>query len=128
MAAFCSCSDLKSSDMHDGFYVETNIVINGTVSESGSGLPVEGVKLLLKGYNASGNSVLSQDSYTDSQGTFNLKSVYVNKAIRCTIATDHKEYSSMQKEIIINWSGTSFDPESRTFYVNDCDFHIERVR
>lgn len=124
MAAFCSCSDLKSSDI----YVETNIVINGTVSESGSGLPVEGVKLLLKGYNASGNSVLSQDSYTDSQGTFNLKSVYVNKAIRCTIATDHKEYSSMQKEIIINWSGTSFDPESRTFYVNDCDFHIERVR
>jgi hypothetical protein len=114
--------------MHDGFYVETNIVINGTVSESGSGLPVEGVKLLLKGYNASGNSVLSQDSYTDSQGTFNLKSVYVNKAIRCTIATDHKEYSSMQKEIIINWSGTSFDHESRTFYVNDCDFHIERVR
>ena len=127
MAAFCSCSD-DSSDILDRFYVETNIVINGTVSESSSGQPVEGVKLLLKGYDDSGNSVLSQDSYTDSQGTFNLKSVYVNKAIRCTIATDHKEYSSMQKEIIINWSGTSFDPESRTFYVNDCDFHIERVR
>ena len=127
MAAFCSCTDMENAGTNEGLYVETNIVINGTVSESGSGLPVEGVKLLLKGYN-SGISVLSQDSYTDSQGRFNIKAGYVNKPIKCMVSTEHPEYSGMQKEILIKWSGTSFDSETTTFYVNDCDFHIERVR
>ena len=77
-------------------------------------------------YGRTDGTVLSLNAYTDSRGTFNLKAEEIGAAVKCILTTEHPEYSGIEKEIIINWTGTSYDAESRTFYVNDCDFHLER--
>ena len=129
IAAFCSCSDSSTHDYSNPS--DKDVIINGTVSEISTRQPIEGVKIAFMAYSSYGRTdgpVLSLNAYTDSRGTFNLKAEEIGAAVKCILTTEHPEYSGIEKEIIINWTGTSYDAESRTFYVNDCDFHLQRKR
>ena len=127
IAAFCSCSDSSTHDYSDPSVKD--VIINGTVSEITTRQPIEGVKIAFIAYSKSGRTdepVSSINAYTDSRGTFNLKAEEIGTAVKCILTTEHPGYSGVEKEIIINWTGPSYDPESKIFYVNDCDFHLAR--
>lgn len=129
IAAFCSCSNIENT--RETETADKTVIINGTVSEISTRQPIEGVKIAFMAYSSYGRTdgpVLSLNAYTDSRGTFNLKAEEIGAAVKCILTTEHPEYSGIEKEIIINWTGTSYDAESRTFYVNDCDFHLQRKR
>jgi hypothetical protein len=127
IAAFCSCTNIEQTTETGNVY--KTVIINGTVSEISSRQPIEGVKIAFMAYGKSGRTdepVSSINAYTDSRGTFNLKAEEIGTAVKCILTTEHPGYSGVEKEIIINWTGPSYDPESKIFYVNDCDFHLAR--
>ena len=129
IAAFCSCSDIDDPDYGDP--TDKTVIINGTVSEINSRQPIEGVKIAFTAYSRDGRTgqpVSSITAYTDSRGAFKLKAEKIGTAGTCTLVSEHPEYSGVEKEIIINWTGPSYNPESRIFYINDCDFHLESKR
>lgn len=129
IAAFCSCSDSEDPNYNDP--ADKTVIINGSVSEINSRQPIEGVKIAFMAYSKAGRTdepVSSINAYTDSRGAFNLKAEKIGTAVTCILFTEHPDYTGIEKEIIINWTGPSYDPERRIFYVNDCDFHLERKR
>ena len=128
IAAFCSCSP---GSLDGGYTGEgMTLIISGTVSETASKQPLEGVKIMFQAYESEGNPdlpAITQNAYTDSHGAFNIKAEGFSSAVTCILTTDHPDYSSVRKDILINWKGTSYDFQTRTFYVNDCDFHIDKL-
>ena len=126
MAAFCSCSNIEGQIPSLETYGGT-VVITGSVSDMHTKKPVEGVKIIFSAFEAEKTSPFAtQNVYTDSRGIFNLTAEDMASAERCMITADHTDYASVTKEIIINWGGISYDADNGIFYVNDCDFHLER--
>lgn len=124
-AAFCSCSTFTSEPE----ILENTVIISGIVSDIKSGTPIEGVKINFQIYTGDitqTTPVDIQNAYTDSKGVFSIMSDGHISSVTCIIVTEHEEYSSVRKELLINWSGTSYDFERKTFFVNDCDFHLEK--
>lgn len=126
MAAFCSCNNIEghipSLERNGG-----TVIVTGSVSDIDTKEPVEGVKIIFAAFEADSSSpVATQNVYTDSRGIFNLRAEDISSAVRCMITADHIDYQNVTKEIIINWNSISYDADNGIFYVNDCDFHLER--
>lgn len=126
MAAFCSCSPGA-----DPISDDQTVIISGTVSDISTNSPLEGVKIVFHAFDSDDLQlapVAAQNAYTDSKGVFSIVSGGHTSSVMCVIETSHDEYSSVRKEILINWKGTSYDMDRKTFFVNDCDFHLEKIR
>ena len=130
IAAFCSCSSMDSDPKIDTDGTGT-IIISGTVSEAAGNTPIEGIKIIFQAFDSEENNsepIKSINAYTDSQGAFNITAEGFTSAVTGTIATDHQDYSNVMKELMVTWKGTSYDPDTRTFYINNCDFRIEKKK
>lgn len=123
-AAFCSCS-VMDAEMSEG----NKVIISGSVCDIDTKQPLESVKILFKAYDTSGvpSSPINEiNVYTDSNGAYNLMSDEYDRPVTCVIITEAESYESVRKEVFVNWEGTSYDREKKTFFVNDCDFHLSR--
>lgn len=124
IAAFCSCS---SYDMATPGVV--SLVISGTVSDITSEKPIENVEIIFEAYtgNEMKDPVINRNTFTDSEGIFSIKTDgYSTPHVRCLITTRHEEYVSVQKEMIINLTEISYDEQSETCFINDCNIHLEK--
>lgn len=122
IAAFCSCTEGYNPSLERN--VET-VMITGSVSDMDTKEPVEGAKIVFAAFNRQLIPLSTQNVYTDSRGIFNLKAEDMASVERCMITASHTDYTSITKEIIINWNSISYDADNGIFYVNDCDFHLE---
>lgn len=127
MAALsCSMGDIYS-DSYNGIYT---IVVSGAVSEKESTLPLEGIKITL---NASEQfqvreTIRTMTVYTDNRGRFTLTAEGFTEKVFCTLTAEdvNNEYGAVEQELNISWNGSSFDNHTGTFYVNDCNFYLEK--
>lgn len=123
LAAFCSCS--KGPEMTEGGI----IVISGTISDMDTKQPLEGVKILFTAYDSDEDFTLpvtEQNVYTDSKGSYSIMASGFSTPVTCVIVTEAEGYAAVRKEVFVNWEGTSFDRVSNSFFVNECDFHLEK--
>ena len=128
MAAFCSCTSTEEHSITATDGTRT-IIITGTVSEAAGKAAIEGIKLIFEAYDPESSSsaaLTTINAYTDSQGTFSITAEGFTSAVTGIITTDHPDYKNVSKQVMITWKGTSYDPETRTFFVNNCDFHLEK--
>ena len=127
-AVSCSVEMTYTDDAHNnGDYT---IVVCGTASDKTAGIPLEGIRIRLYATEETGNTeAISTLTHTDSRGYFALNAEGFGKPIRCTITAEDEKglYKTEQQDLNISWSGTSFDEHSGHFYVNDCDFFMERI-
>ena len=124
VAAFCSCSKFDAQ-IAEG----ASITISGNVSDISSGKALEDVRIQFLAYdsrNMKGLPVTEQKVYTDSKGTYTISASGFASPVTCVIIAEGEGYGSVRKEVFINWEGSSYDRESNTFYVNECNFHMER--
>ena len=120
-AALLSCS--KTQDL-DG---EHTVIISGIVSETASNTPLEGVMITFCATDKENVSISSsQNVYTDSNGRYRIESDGFINPMTCTLDVTHPGFSSTRKTILVNWSGPSYDEKKNIFFVNDCNFHLER--
>lgn len=105
--------------------LDGTIVITGTVSDIDSRQHIEGAKIIFKAKKAKTNNEITsaaQNVYTDSKGTFRIESSGYSYPVICSITTEHEDYAAETKEIVVNWSGISYDETEGSFFVNECDF------
>lgn len=108
------------------------IVVTGTASDKSDGTPLQEIKITLyAAEQAYGEdiSIRTTEANTDSNGHYTLTMDGFKEPVSCTVAaSDPKNiYSTTQQELRISWSGTSFDEYTGYFYVNDCDFYMEKM-
>lgn len=124
IAAFCSCSnnDMMTPD-------EVSLMISGTVSDMTSDKPIENVEIIFEAYVGKNKKkpFISSNSFTDGKGIYSIKTDgYTSPNVRCMITTQHEEYISVQKELIINLTDISYDEQTSTCFINDCNIHLEK--
>lgn len=118
---------------HDPYDNNTHtIVVSGTASDKATGTPLPAIEITLYAAEkvAGGEiSISTTEVITVSDGRYTLTLDGFNEPISCTItaADPHNIYGTSQQELRISWSGTSYDEYTGYFYVNDCDFYMEKL-
>lgn len=108
-----------------------SILITGIVTDNDSGEPLEGISIKFKAFPRSGTespSVVSDRVYTDNRGIFTIQTAAPEYSLSCILIAEDENsvYDSRSKEIIVTWSGPSFDNNTNTFVVNDCNFSLTK--
>ena len=121
LIVLCGCSKERKLDG------DFTVVINGTVSVAATGEPLEGVQITFKAIDTNrSKELISRNIYTDSNGSYMIESEGFNSPLKCIIDVTHPDYNSIMKTILVNWNSSSYDDETNTFFVNECDFHLEK--
>ncbi len=108
------------------------IVVSGTASDKSDGTPLQniGITLYAAEKAAGKEAVISTTEVrTDNNGSYTLTLGGFSKPISASITASDPTgtYGTSQQEIRISWNGTSFDEYTGYFYVNDCDFYMEKL-
>ena len=116
---------LRSNDSLNG--AKGNLLVTGTVSSLMDDAPIEGIEVTLTAFSQRGQTELAKDSCTSGHdGVFILTLSDIQDKMVCIIKAKDREaiYESAERTIIISWSDTSFDQQTSTFIVNDCNFKL----
>ena len=107
------------------------IVVNGVASDAATNVPLTGIKVTFSAFAENSPSVLpviSKTVYTDSRGIYSVEAIGFSDPVTCTITAESTEgtadFESMTNKVVVAWHGNSFDSESGTFYVNECNFQM----
>lgn len=127
-SASCSTGLEPVEDLETTGYT---IVISGTAADINTTEPLENVKITLYAAEISDMgdvSLVNKSVYTDNRGKFQLTEDGFDKMISCKITAEDQTstYASSTQEMIVTWSGPSFNPETGTFYVNDVNFYLRK--
>lgn len=129
-ALSCSMESPANTDLpNENFYT---VVVSGTASDKGNGTPLKGIRIRLHAaeiVSGSDGEVRTTTIYTDERGYFTLTADGFTRPISCTITAEDSNgiYGFARHDLNISWSGTSFDEYTGYFYVNDCDFYMEKL-
>jgi hypothetical protein len=133
-AISASCSMAFLGDEESAMDGDLTLVITGVVSDVVTNAPISDIKITFSAFAENSLSVLpiaSTTATTDSKGIYTVEIFGFAKPVTCSLtaaSTDQTadEYVTMTNKIFVNWSGSSFDNTSRTFYVNDCNFQMKK--
>lgn len=134
-ALLSSCGLAVLDNAKDPEQSDLTIVVAGSVSDIKTNTPLNGIRITLKTYPLDSRSKAAATIavYSDSNGIYTIESTGYSEAVRCVITADSPDmealpYESASQEININWTGTSFDSKTGTFFANDCDFKLNKVK
>lgn len=111
------------------------LTVNGVVSDIASNLPISGVKITLEAH-AENTPTLLPDATktvsTDENGVYTIEASGFSGTITCTLTAESPEdaavkYETVTNKVVVTWEGSSFDEESNTAYVNECNFQMSRA-
>mgnify|MGYP003457266671 FL=1 len=132
VAVSCSKADMAIEDMAGNPGVKS-IVITGIVTEAQNGQPLENITIHFKAYpkdSPDAAPIIIDEVHTNSNGAYTIQTgVEIYYPLLCTLsAEDSKDiYESKTNQVIVTWSGPSFDRNSGTFVVNDCTFQLKKA-
>ena len=133
-ATSLSCSMALLNDEEAALNGEFTISVNGVVSNIATNAPLEGVKVTFEAFDETSLSVMpliTLTDVTDSKGVYTIKAKGFSDPVTCTITAESTEktgnYETLTNKVVVTWSGNSFDSESKTFFVNDCNFQMKRA-
>ena len=121
-----------SKPSYEPSYDSLTLVVSGVACDKNSGEVLEGIRIHLY---AAGNSEAGEDKiqtnsvYTDNRGYFTLTAKGFTGPVSCTITAEDRNgiYGFERQDLKVSWSGTSFDTYTGNFYVNDCNFYMEKM-
>lgn len=124
----CGLAFLSDDEAHlDG---NLKIVVNGVVSDVATNAPLTDVEITFSAYAENTLSILpllSKTVSTNSKGEYTVEAYGFSEPVTCSMtAAGNDEYKQMENKIVVTWSGNSFDERNDTFYVNDCNFQMEK--
>lgn len=135
-ASALSCSNLVLLDRQEETPTEGNLklTVNGVVSDVTSNLPLSGMKITLSAYAENSPSLLpdaSKTVLTDGKGVYTIEATGFSGPVTCMITAESPEdakvkYETVTNKVVVTWSGNSFDAESNTAFVNDCNFQMKK--
>lgn len=133
--ALLACDQVFLGDDNTTLDGEYSVMMSGLVSEIGGGNnPIAGIRITFSAFEENSISVMpvvTKTVYTDGNGVYSVEAGGFSEAIRCTItasstAQNSVQYEEQSQEILVTWNGDSFDPETSTFFVNNCNFLLKK--
>lgn len=129
MAALSCSKGLPYDSYDEGPHT---LVVSGTASDKEERTPLQNIEITLYAAESLPGGeieVKTTEGRTDSNGSYTLSLKGFNAPISCTITAGDPDniYGISQQELRISWSGTSFDEITGHFYVNNCDFYLEKL-
>lgn len=112
--------------------VNYTLVLSGTASDKETSDPLEGIKITIYAAGLSaiteGNTII-KSTHTDSRGFFTMSVNGFTEEISCTLTSEDLNgiYGYSNQNLKISWSGPSFDHHTNFFYVNDCNFYLDKI-
>jgi hypothetical protein len=108
------------------------LVISGVTTDSSTDEPLEDVKITLQATEVRKGVIKSKrtvTAYTDNRGSYNITAEGFRNTVTCSISAEDMKgnYQGGTQEINISWSGPSYEKETGTFYVNDCNFYLGKT-
>ena len=135
-AASLSCSAMVLLDRQEDTPKEGNLklTVNGVVSDITSNRPLSGMKITLSAYAENSPSLLpdaNKTVFTDSKGVYTIEASGFSGPVTCMVTAESPEdadvkYETVTNKVVVTWSGNSFDAESNTAYVNECNFQMRK--
>lgn len=132
-AGLWSCSAEMMSDEDMAATADRCIFITGIVTDMDSGNKLEDIEIEFKAYpqnNAETAPPVAVDQvYTNSEGIFTIICNGYHEPLLCVLVAKDAEslYESQTKQIMVTWSGPSYDHDSNMFVVNDCTFQLKKA-
>ncbi len=107
---------------------EGTIIISGVISDKETGTPLKDIKVIYEAYSIKGRLIATKTAYTSGEGIYTIESEGYTSEVNCTVAAEGEEkgYSQSKTELHIDWSGSTFSTEQNAFYVNDCNFYLQK--
>ena len=113
---------------------EFAIAVNGVVSDVATNAPLKDIQVTVSAFATNSLSVMpliSKTVMTEADGTYSFKVFGFSDPVTCKITAMSKEdaenrYETMTNKVVVTWEGNSYDPDSKTFFVNDCNFQMEK--
>lgn len=103
--------------------------ISGTASDLLTGAPLEEIKITVHAaeYGSKDHlNLVSKSTYTDNTGRFTISAEGFINTTTCLVTAEDPNgiYADASQEIKISWSAPNM--QGNTFFVNDCDFYLEK--
>lgn len=127
-----SCSkDFAAPDMMetpDGRH--NRFIISGLVTDAQNDKPLNDIKIRFEAYpqdKINTVPIATSEVYTTSEGIFFIEVTgFDSTPLHCILtATDPQTYYQDRKtNVIVSWSGPSYDAYNKTIVVNDCNFQL----
>lgn len=131
-----SCSEgLAAPDMMetpDGRH--NRFIISGLVTDAQNDKPLNDIKIRFEAYpqdKINTVPIATSEVYTTSEGIFFIEVTGLDSTpLHCILtATDPQTYYQDRKtNVIVSWSGPSYDAYNKTFVVNDCNFQLNLAK
>ena len=130
--AALSCSKGPLDQRPAEFEGTYKVVVSGTASDKETTLPCEGIRITIHAAESASDGageVHTMTVYTDNRGRFTLTTEGFTREISCTVTSSDMKgvYAYERQDMNIFWQGPSYDAKTGTFYVNDCDFYLEKL-
>lgn len=134
--AFFACSAEMRAPQQDGIIAPDglrSIVITGVVTDASSSQPLEDITIHFKAYpqgSPDASPLITDEVHTTSSGTFTIHaSGEFHESLLCVLtAHDASDvYESKTNQVIVTWSGMSYDKDTGRFVVNDCSFQLQKA-
>ena len=107
---------------------EGTVIISGVISDKENGAPLKDIKVIYEAFSPKGKLISTKTVYTSGEGIYTIESEGYTSEINCTVTAEgtEKGYISSMNDLHIDWSGSTFSIEKNTFYVNDCNFYLQK--
>ena len=127
-----SCSnDFAAPDMMETPDSRHNrFIISGLVTDAQNDKPLNDIKVCFEAYpqdKINTAPIATSEVYTTSEGIFFIEVTgFDSTPLHCILtATDPQAYyKNRTTNVIVSWSGPSYDAYNKTFVVNDCNFQL----
>ncbi len=102
------------------------LTISGTVSDTETGTPLEDIKINIEAFRNM-TTVYNKTAYSDNNGRFVITFDGYRKpsSINATAEDQKGIYQPGNHEILIQWDSL-YNIEDGIFYINDCDFYLQK--
>lgn len=127
----CSAGILNETDAPQSQTGSFKLVISGSVSDMESAAPLEDIRIVMRTVEKIDGINLEEQTYTaysDSKGTFTINMGGFNNPVSVELETNDPKgiYKHAKHEIpLITWD-SSYNMSGNTFFINDCNFYLEK--
>lgn len=131
MTAVSSCSEFSNPDLVIGEKAK-NLFISGVAVDINTGDPIEEIQVTLTAtelYDSHEGRVVSKSTYTNNYGLFTIASEGFTKPLVCTVKAEDPNgiyLPATSQKVMVSWNGMAYDEASNTFFVNECNFYMEK--
>ena len=108
---------------------EGSVMISGLITDKTTGTPLKDIKVTYQSYSLKGKLIDTQIVYSSSDGTYTVEAEGYTSEINCTMTASDNEgnYIESKIELNIDWNSSVFNAETGIFFVNDCNFHLQKA-